>query len=206
MAEKKPDEKTPGEQLKEWCQMAVGGVFLIVLILGVIEVASWFGGDDEKPEERAAKSEQVEKPAKPKPKPKPAKFTGTSKSARIVTRQVYGAGPDGKTDEGVQLVRSATCTKYMCTIAMRPETPVFDAERETLEDARPLFKRLFRLKTLESATLEIYGKTTSVGGKEGVSQIAEFTCTRRAHNEIDWDRVDEDGLKALCAWVPLVKF
>lgn len=175
--------------------------FLLIVGFVIWGFNSVFGGsDDEKP--AASATTETTQPAKPKPKP--AKFTGTSKSAQIVTRQAYGAAPDGKNGDDVPLVRSASCSKYECTISLRPTMPFSDPERETLEEARPLFKRLFRLDTLDSATLKIYGKTTSIGGKESVSQVAELTCTRWAHDQIDWDNVDEDGMKALCSWEPMV--
>lgn len=146
-----------------------------------------------------------ESPTQTEVRKPPAKFAGTDRSARVVARQAYEAGPDGKNQDGVRLVREASCNEQTCVVDLRPREPTFNVEREYIEATRPLFKRLFALKSLTEAKVNVYGKVTSVGGKESVALIASLTCDRSAARQIDWDNVDVDGLKLLCEWFPMVK-
>lgn len=185
--------------------MVLGLLTLAFIVAVVLLFLGAFDGDDKSAGDEGGKKSTTAA-AKPKPRPKAAKFTGTSRSARVVARQSYGADQYGKNDEGVQLVRDADCGPTYCMISLRPTTPLFDAEEEVLNDTRPLFRKLFRLKTLQDATITIYGKVTTVGGKEEVSQVGEISCTRKAARQIDWSNVEPDGLKELCSWAQLANY
>jgi hypothetical protein len=51
-----------------------------------------------------------------------------------------------------------------------------------------------------------WGETTSVGGQKEQSALLNLTCDRAAADQIDWSNVDEEGLKTLCTYEPLVDF
>jgi hypothetical protein len=132
-----------------------------------------------------------------------APFRATNADVRAAVTDKLG----GKSDYGKQRVRDVTCShRRVCSVAYNADTPAFDVERELIEEQRPVWKVLFSDRKLRQASLLAYGQTTSVGGKGSLSPVVRVTCDRAADRQIDWDNVDQDGIKTLCTVTPLAKF
>lgn len=121
-----------------------------------------------------------------------------------MARESYGASAEGKTSDGNKLIRSVKCNRTECLLSLRPDEASFSPEREYLEGARPLFKRIFALRSVDIVGVDFYAKLVTPGGKERVGLVANLTCDRSMHRQIDWDKVRADGLKAICIWEPVV--
>ena len=105
-------------------------------------------------------------------------------------------GEGGKKVEG-------GCNRGNCNVTYVAETPVFSGD-ETIEGTAPIFDRLFSDKSVKEATLDVQGKLTSVGGKSSVDSVFVVTCDRRDDGQINWNRVDADGIRAICDFTPFV--
>lgn len=141
---------------------------------------------------------QAEKASKPKPAP----FVAEDSAVVSLFEEEMGADPEF----GDSRVRESACNRITCTVQYNADTPVFNAEKELLNNMRPIFKELFRDKRLKLAKLVPYGETTSVGGKKSVSPVMRISCDRAANQQIDWDSVDHKGMKVLCEYTALVGF
>jgi hypothetical protein len=68
-----------------------------------------------------------------------------------------------------------------------------------------VWKALFADPAFQSGTITVSGPVTSVGGKSSTDIYYSLTCDRKAAAQIDWDKVDGNGLRTLCAYSPKIK-
>ena len=143
--------------------------------------------------------------AEPQPAPEPeAPPTPPPLDEQVIEVVHDELGDDGPDD--LARVRSVECVRRACTVEYNVDTPFSRPEREIMGDQRGVFKRLFLELNVQAATLVPYGEITSVGGKESREPVMRITCDRAANDQIDWDNVDHDGMKALCEYTPLINF
>lgn len=77
-------------------------------------------------------------------------------------------------------------------------------EDEVLRDLRPVFGRLFNEENMREIGVNAFTTLQTAGGKETFGRIFFIRCDRAANDEIDWEVVDEDGMKQLCTYQLLV--
>jgi hypothetical protein len=101
----------------------------------------------------------------------------------------------------------------LCSIKARMVgTPAFGSEHEVFSPLFPIFKRLFavardpRNRPVGSVFISVVGPITTVGGKTKWDVVFNAQCSRAANGQIDWDNIDTDGFKQLCAVRKFVKF
>jgi hypothetical protein len=94
------------------------------------------------------------------------------------------------------------CTgETTCTIAYTVQKSAgYDSDRELLYPTRQIWKALFTDPHFQSGTMNISGPVTTVGGKSETALLLTVTCDRNAASQIDWDKVDGDGLRTLCGF------
>lgn len=83
---------------------------------------------------------------------------------------------------------------------------LLSGQEEILEEQRRIWKTMFSRPQTKVARIRVDGPVTTVGGKTKVAPILDVTCTRAAADLINWNRVDVDGMSALCDWNELVDF
>jgi hypothetical protein len=70
---------------------------------------------------------------------------------------------------------------------------------------RQIWKTLFTDPQFESGVINLKGPVTTIGGKSETSTYYTLSCDRSAASQIDWDKVDGDGLRTLCNYVARIK-
>jgi hypothetical protein len=86
-----------------------------------------------------------------------------------------------------------------CTIAYTVQKSAgVDSDTDLLYPTRQIWKALFGDPQFERGAMNISGPVTSVGGKSETAPLLSVTCDRNASSQIDWDKVDGNGFRALC--------
>jgi hypothetical protein len=137
----------------------------------------------------------------------PATFTVTDEAVAKLAQQAVDADSAATKLDGPA---SANCdSQKTCTISYTIEEPIggasSKADTEMIEPTRQIWKALFADPTFQSGTITVSGPVISIGGKPATDVYYSLTCDRRAAGRIDWDKVDGEGLRALCAYSPKIK-
>lgn len=85
-----------------------------------------------------------------------------------------------------------------------PELVGIDTDLELLEQQRVVWAALFSDPMFDEGTITLRAPVVSVGGQESTDDVLRVRCDKAAARQIDWEAVDADGLKTLCAWQELV--
>jgi hypothetical protein len=142
--------------------------------------------------------------AAPEPEPEP-----TPPPPPPLEEQVTEVGNDELGEDGpgdLPRIRSVDCIARRCTVEYNVDTPFSRPEREIMADQTGVFDRLLNDLKLPAATLVPFGEVTSVGGKKSREAVMRIKCDQAANAQIDWENVDNDGMKALCTYIPLIDF
>lgn len=83
-------------------------------------------------------------------------------------------------------------------------TPTVFGEDEVVRALAPVFESFFANPKARSLMVQPTTDLVSTGGKESVGNLFTLTCDRAASDEIDWQAVDEDGIKQVCDYELLV--
>lgn len=152
-------------------------------LLALIVVAGLIGGPDEDSDESGGSSQQ-----------------GPFHASPAAIEDLVNDEVDGDPEPQV------TCAgPSHCEITYEIEELLgLDTELELLEEQRAVWQTLFTDAKLDSAVITLRAPVTTVGGKRHIDEVLTVSCNRRAADRIAWNRVDPDGVKALCNWVQLV--
>lgn len=103
----------------------------------------------------------------------------------------------------------ATCSATRCEVTY-DGGDVFGAiispEEELFEDQRYIWDIAFRDPDLEVLELTTLGEATSTGGKTSAVPVLRISCDIQADDKINWNKVEVDGIRELCAYQELVNF
>jgi hypothetical protein len=180
--------------VKTWHWVVIG--IVVLAIIGGIA-----GGDEDSGDGGGGSADTSQPEEQPEGESPPAtRFRATAAQVERLFNDTLGAESGGN-----PRVKDAVCTRGACVVNYRSKEIVFGQD-EVLRDQIPIWKMLFSDRKLKRATLIPHSTVTSVGGKESNEPILRVTCDRAANRQIDWDNVDEDGIKALCAYRELVRF
>lgn len=73
-------------------------------------------------------------------------------------------------------------------------------EDEVLRAQRPIFNQFFQDRSARALQLLPQTTLVSVGGQRDRGTLLKIKCDRSANRQIDWQVIDEDGMKALCEY------
>jgi hypothetical protein len=137
----------------------------------------------------------------------PTVFTVTNDSVAKVVEQVIDADKEARQLDGPI---SAHCDKTKtCQIAYTIGDPLGGTsgmdDSEMIEPTRQIWKTLFADPQFQSGTIVVSGPVASVGGTSSVEVYFTLTCDRHAAAQIDWDKVNGNGLRTLCTYSPELK-
>jgi hypothetical protein len=136
----------------------------------------------------------------------PTKFTVTNGAVAKAVEQVIAADKEATQLDGPA---SAHCdTAKTCQIAYTIEEPLGDTsgmDGIMIQPTRQIWKTLFADPQFTSGTITVSGPVVSVGGTSSTGVYFTLTCDRHAAAQINWDRVDGNGLRTLCAYSPELK-
>ena len=137
----------------------------------------------------------------------PAIFTVTSDAVAKVVQQAIDADSVAAKLDGAA---SANCdSTKTCVIAYDIHQPVVGSssmdDTEMIEPTRQVWKTLFADPNFQSGTITVSGPVTSAAGKTSTDVYYFLTCDRKAAAQIDWDMIDGNGLRTVCAYSPKVK-
>lgn len=90
------------------------------------------------------------------------------------------------------------------TYTVKEPTGVSDDD-ELILPTRQMWKAMFTDPRFQSGTITVSGPATSVGGKSSTGVYYSLSCDQQAAQQIDWDKVDGNGLRTLCAYEPRIK-
>jgi hypothetical protein len=167
--------------------------FVLFAILVVATSCGEDNGDSDGANPPAAAPEP--EPTPPPPPPLDEQVT------EVVTDEL---GDDAPGD--LPRIRSVECIARRCTVEYNADVPFSRPEREIMADQTGIFDRLLNDLKLPAATLVPFGEVTSVGGKKSQEAVMRIRCDQAANAQIDWDNVDNDGMKAFCTYIPLINF
>lgn len=165
-------------------------LIVVLSVLGVIIIAAALAGDEESGTDE------------PAPEPTPAveeQTTGFNKQLQDAVLESVE-----EKEYPTFWCRGDECRVYY----RRGETlgVLISSQEEILEEQRRIWRTMFSRPQTKEATILVEGPVTTVGGKSKVAPILDVTCTRAAANQINWNVVDVDGMRALCDWRELVDF
>jgi hypothetical protein len=137
----------------------------------------------------------------------PTVFTVTNDAVAKVVEQVIGADKEARQLDGPI---SAHCDNTKtCHIAYTIGEPLGGTsgmdDAEMIEPTRQIWKTLFADPQFQSGTIVVSGPVASVGGTSSIEVYFMLTCDRRAAAQIDWDKVNGNGLRTLCTYSPELK-
>jgi hypothetical protein len=78
-------------------------------------------------------------------------------------------------------------------------------DQQLIEPTRQIWKTLFTDLNFQAGKITVSGPVTAIGGKSETVKYYELTCDRNAASQIDWDKVDGNGLRTLCIYSPKIK-
>lgn len=81
-----------------------------------------------------------------------------------------------------------------------------DLDRELLMKQQETWENLAKVPGLFRAKVVLEGETTDISGNSSNSPILSVLCDGKQIRRINWEDVDPDRVKALCAWQEEVQF
>jgi hypothetical protein len=137
----------------------------------------------------------------------PTVFTVTNDAVAKMVEQVIAADTEARQLDGPV---SAHCDKTKtCHIAYTIGEPLGGTsgldDVEMIEPTRQIWKTLFADPEFQSGTIVVSGSVASVGGTSSIEVFFTLTCDRVAAAQIDWDKVNGNGLRTLCTYSPELK-
>lgn len=101
----------------------------------------------------------------------------------------------------------AACPKLRtCSVTYEVELLGLFQDREMVMLQQQVWEAVFADRRVREGTILMSGEVESVGGKLSVEPILKVRCDRSAADQIDWDRVDLEGIEILCDYRELVNF
>jgi hypothetical protein len=136
----------------------------------------------------------------------PTAFAVTNDSVTKVVEQAIAADKEATQLDGPA---SAHCnTAKTCQIAYTIEEPLGETsgmDGIMIQPTRQIWKTLFADPQFTSGTITVSGPVVSVGGTSSTGVYFTLTCDRHAEAQINWDRVDGNGLRTFCVYSPELK-
>lgn len=137
----------------------------------------------------------------------PTVFTVTNDAVAKVVDQAIAADKEARQLDGPI---SAHCdAAKTCQIAYTIGEPLGGTsgldDSEMIEPTRQIWKTLFADPQFRSGTIIVSGPVASVGGTSSIEVYFTLTCDRPAAAQIDWDKVNGNGLRTLCRYSPELK-
>ena len=137
----------------------------------------------------------------------PATFTVTNDAVIKAVQLAIGAAPEATKLDGP--ARASCDDKTTCQIAYTIQEPLGGTgdmnDLEMIQPTRQIWKTLFADPAFKEGTITVSGPVTSVGGKSSTDIYYTLVCDRQAAAQIDWDKVDGNGLRTLCTYMPMLK-
>lgn len=181
-------EKAMDEKL--WVRLTM---IAAAVVIGLIVLAVALGEGSAPPAASTSASTAAE-PDAPESEEPASRFRGTK--AEIESAFVDALGDDAPGDRPrVEEINRVGTGEYF--IIYNPDELAF-GEDEVLRDLRPVFDELLNGQSLELAEVMPYTKLVTPGGKEKWGPLLSVGCDQDDNAEIDWEVVDEDGMKELC--------
>jgi hypothetical protein len=130
----------------------------------------------------------------------PSFFVVSDDAVKDVVTQALAAGEYAARLDGAP---TALCEgRINCQIAYTVKPTLGDGYSDVglniLDPTRQIWKALFNDPVFQQGTIAVQGPHTTAGGKTEMHTLATLTCDRGAASQIDWDKVEDKGLKQLC--------